>query len=165
MVRCIKMNPSYVCWGPYEDYMGYNGTAWSSPLFYGSWRSFGPWELDEFNEIVNFYFEIERSSVNCESCGNSGLNVEARANKLGFNGHCDKCGGRGFIYIEETAHLNLILWMLHPRKGCSRGIEIKNITESDLSEVRRLLLEAQSRNNERFSKISASDHFPGWAND
>lgn len=37
--------------------------------------------------------------------------------------------------LEENYTL-LNLWLLHPRKGASRGITIKNIEESDLQEIK-----------------------------
>jgi hypothetical protein len=64
----------------------------------------------------------------------------------------------GYVYTEDTAHVNLVLWLLHPRKGCSRGVEIQRIQQEDLPEVFEYLRKAADRNAERFSKIPAGVH-------
>lgn len=66
--------------------------------------------------------------------------------------NCPICGGDGYIY-EGEAFVNLILWMLHPRKGCSRGVEIKNIKQEDLPSIFMWLDEARTRNANRFSGL------------
>jgi hypothetical protein len=114
MLQTLTMNPSYTSWGPYEDYMCGGGTGWSSPLFYESWSMFD-FGLDDLNEVVNFYFEIEKPDV--------------------------------------VAVLNLVLWIIHPRKGASRGVEVKNIQQSDLPNIIKYLKEARDRNHNRFSKL------------
>jgi hypothetical protein len=45
------------------------------------------------------------------------------------------------------------LWVLHPRKGASRGIYIKNIEENEVEDVLKYLKQAAERNANRFSKI------------
>jgi len=79
--------------------------------------------------------------------------IEARAKRLGVYGLCPKCEGRGYVYTEPKAHVNLVLWILHPRKGASRGVEIKNIRQEDLPKVFAWLREAAKRNANRFTKI------------
>jgi len=280
MIEALKMNPSYTCWGPYEDYMStmsadeakeYNekaiaergvdpqrkGGGWDSRFIVDSWKDFN-WELDEYNEVVNFYFEVGRANRECEDCENSGYNpktkiladnyykhssytndlaekgwgnnitedeveflvkggrlselldgwwsfdekgnvwkkmvtendkkewvvqdnppvmptaekvnnwnrsgighdainrmilVEARAKRLGVWGHCEACEGEGYVYTEPKAKLGLVLWMLHPRKGCSRGVHIKYIKKSELKKAVEYLKEARERNADRFSKL------------
>jgi len=49
--------------------------------------------------------------------------------------------------------LALQLWIIHPRKGASRGVYIKNIQQSELPTVFEWLNKAASQNAERFSKI------------
>lgn len=80
--------------------------------------------------------------------------IETRAKRLGVYGHCQDCKGDGYIYTEPAAHVNLILWMIHPRKGCSRGIEVSNIQESDIPAITKYLKEAAKRNADRFSSIT-----------
>jgi hypothetical protein len=49
------------------------------------------------------------------------------------------------------------MWVLHPRKGCSRGVEVKNIKQNELPEIFKYLRSAADRNAERFGKISTID--------
>ena len=79
MLDCLRMNPSYVHWGPGDDYMHGRGDGWDSGQSMATWEEFGPWHLDELNEVVHFYFHATRSSVECQSCGGSGHNPETRA--------------------------------------------------------------------------------------
>lgn len=221
MVECLKMNPNYTSWGPYEEYMSKNDDGgWDNPMIFKTWKEFGPLKLDKYNEIVNFYFEIERKSEPCEFCGESGLNENAKIfhetwecnneticentmtqialdalwehdflkkkfkakptleefiawsvtrqgnielsyliscelnNKNnGYFSHCKKCKGHRRNFTEPEAKLGLVLWILHPRRGCSRGFHIKKIQREELPNVVKLLQEAAQRNSDRFSKL------------
>lgn len=224
----LKMNPSYVFWGPHEDYMLTKGENWNSAVIKEKWSDFTDWKLNEYNECVNFYFELHRKSEDC-SCGdgysseardvvdsfynhngsgwsnkitqdeyeallkegrvrakdgslpkeqreylsreevnnenNPGANnfghdainryilVETRLKRLDIPEKCPICKGKSYEYVEDFATVSLVLWMLHPRKGASRGVEITNITKEDLPEVFAFLREAAERNANRFSKI------------
>jgi len=66
MLDLLKLNPAYTSWGPYEDYMSGPKDGWSSPQFRDGWKAcdFG---LDDLNEVVNFYFEIERANKRLET--------------------------------------------------------------------------------------------------
>ncbi len=237
MLDLLELNPSYVYWGPHEDYMCTKEDAgWRASQSFESWSAFG-WQLDELNECVNFYFQITRDSTQCTHCDQTGYNpatkqiaddwydfdgtgrkwchnitqhevdalvaanrlidftrnwvpkegwvpkdppatvtaeqvnkwsasggmghdainrgicVQARAEREGVYGTCAHCEGHGYVFTKPAAQVNLVLWWLHPRKGCSRGVEIQNIQESELPEVYKLLNEAAERNAERFSKI------------
>lgn len=55
---------------------------------------------------------------------------------------------------ETSSQLSLVLWILHPRKGASRGVEVKNIKKDELKEAVEWLQEAAERNTNRFSKLS-----------
>jgi len=236
-VALLDLNPSYVHWGPHEDYMP--GKSWQEPLFYDSWRASGPFSLDDLNEVVHFYFSVERDSERCAACDGSGHNpatkqisddfydcagmgrrwcdaitedeatalieagrigrkwnglnwdervvpaptaaqinainargsvvlfgegahdainstilVKTRAKRLGVYGKCTACDGHGEIFTAPAAHSTLTLWVLHPRKGAARGVEVK-IVRDDLSEVYAFLREAAERNAERFAKVVA----------
>jgi hypothetical protein len=59
----------------------------------------------------------------------------------------------GRIYDEPEARVALQLWFIHPRKGASRGVYIKNIEEKEVPEVIAYLKEAAERNANRFSKL------------
>lgn len=91
--------------------------------------------------------------------GHDGFNrvilIETRCKRLGVWGHCSVCSGAGSIYTSETANLSLILWMLHPRKGASRGVEVKNIQEADLPAIQKWLGEAATQNAQRFARAAA----------
>jgi hypothetical protein len=259
MLDLLKKNPSYLSWGNFEDYMSKKGDNWDARVDSESVDE-GLWALDEYNELVNYYFEVTRDSKNCECCDGSGLNratkkisddwysfdrerwiststnrryndlawqyhiteveiealvkggrlhdlmdrwyrydketnswsylenseriqcdepvyptpeavnewnkkgmghdsinqwiaVRARAEHLGVYGQCEECNGDGRIYTENKAKVSLQLWMLHPRKGCSRGVFIKNVLEHEVTKVIEHLKEARNRNNERFSKL------------
>lgn len=219
-LECLKMNPSYTGWGIHEDYMC-KKDGWDGALEFESIDE-GLFNLDEYNELVNFYFEIYRNSKPCEHCGQSGYNpetkklsdswygkpyynggwsknitqdevdalwehnrlhvdfktkptaeqvnewakksfghdsinqwicVETRAKRLDVYGKCEHCKGNGNIYTSPSANLGLQLWYIHPRKGCSRGVYIKNINKEDLPKVVEFLKEAKKRNAKRFSKL------------
>lgn len=45
---------------------------------YGSWNAFGPWRIDDLNELVHFYFEIDRAKEECPDCGGDGYHPDAR---------------------------------------------------------------------------------------
>lgn len=79
--------------------------------------------------------------------------VKARCEREGVKVECDACDGRGHVYTEPAAHLNLVVWMLHPRKGCSRGVRIKNLSKQDAASARAWLRKAAERNTERFAKV------------
>jgi len=226
----LKLNPSYVSWGPHEDYMWNEKEGWDGRVINDTWKDFGPWKLDEYNECVNFYFSVVRASEECPACGGNGYHkdaqhvvnsfyahmnargehwndkitqdevqalmdsgrlsgftrgkpeghvptaaeVNAAQNSRGFMGHdginrwiltkarltrlglpvkCDQCGGDGSVFTAPAAHVTLTLWMLHPRKGCSRGVEVSLIEQSDLPAVFAFLREAAERNSKRFSAI------------
>jgi len=89
--------------------------------------------------------------------GHDGINqyicLKARAKYLNIWGNCEYCNGNRIIYTEEKARLGLQLWVLHPRKGCSRGVYINNIKQNELPEVIIYLKEAAKRNADRFSKL------------
>lgn len=80
--------------------------------------------------------------------------IKTRAKRLGVWGTCATCDGRGTIYTADRARLGLVLWMLHPRKGASRGVDVKNVTQTDVPVVLEWLREAAQRNAARFSKVS-----------
>ncbi len=81
--------------------------------------------------------------------------VKARARREGVYGQCNTCDGRGYVFTAAFAVVTLTLWMLHPRKGCSRGVEVAKIERDELTEVFAWLREAAQRNADRFSLIIA----------
>ena len=79
--------------------------------------------------------------------------IEQRAKRLNVYGLCPKCNGQGYFYTDDKVHLGLQMWFIHPRKGASRGVYLKNIEKEELSKVIKYLDEAKERNNNRFSKL------------
>jgi len=84
---------------------------------------------------------------------NQWIALEARARHLGVYGHCEHCEGQGYIYTEPKAKLSLQMWFIHPRKGSSRGVYLKNIEQSEVVGVIEYLKEARQRNYDRFSML------------
>jgi hypothetical protein len=41
--------------------------------------------------------------------------------------------------LTSDIELNLVLWVIHPRKGASRGVVYKNLSESDLPKAMEVL--------------------------
>lgn len=246
-LELLKANPSYLGWGPHEDYMADTGESWSGRVIKPTWADLGPWDLDELNECVNFYFEVNRASKDCKTCGGNGYHpdaqrvvntfyehqcpsvgasrfeawhdkitqdevqalvdagrlrdfthafipgagwqekpgapvptaeevnalqrkpgmglmshdginrmilIEARLKRLGIPQHCPACEGHGSVFTEPAAHVSLVLWWLHPRKGCSRGIEVTRIEQADLPAIAKFLRQAADRNATRFAGIA-----------
>lgn len=238
----LKVNPSYTYWGPHEDAMMKDPRyehSWSNPMFFDDWEAFKGFRLDELNEVVNFYFSVERERKQCHTCEGDGYHPKShsvtrtfyshmnpagenwddkitqdevqalvdagrlmdlthtwnteqgwqrkdpphmptaeevnalqhksafashdcinrhilnkvRCERLGLPLYCPECNGSGYMYIVPKAELYLTLWLLHPRKGCSRGIEIKNLTQADLPAAQAFLKVAAKRNAERFSNL------------
>lgn len=84
---------------------------------------------------------------------NRGILIEARCKRLGIELLCPACEGRGYVFTAPRAHVQLVLWLLHPRKGASRGVEIERIERSDLPAVFAFLKGAADRNAERFAEV------------
>lgn len=241
MVNLLKMNPSYVYWGPGEDYMSTGeGHGWDRAIIDPTWKESGFKGLDDYNEVVHFYFDVHRNHEECPACkgdgynpktsqlsndfynhssstgqgwgsnitedevdallksnrlsdlthgmpigyrptaqevndwnnhtgkfagkrgflGHDGINrwilIETRAKRLGFWGKCPTCKGDGYVFTAPKAHVKLILWVLHPRKGAARGVEISKVDKTDLPEIFDFLKKAHERNTVRFSKLDLS---------
>lgn len=224
MVELLEVNPDYPHWGPHEDYMRNNRSGWSAPAAVPTWSDFG-WTLDDMNEVVHFYFEVRRDSVECATCAGGGYHpeaqpvansfyaqmnregeswndkiaedevlalweagrlrhdfkelptaeqvnawqrgrglghdainrctlIEARLKRLGLPKDCPTCDGHGYTFTEDAAHAGLVLWVIHPRKGASRGVEIERVDRADLPAIRAFLDAAARRNAARFARIT-----------
>lgn len=299
MVEALKLNPSYVFWGPHEDYMWKKGKGWDTPIVKSTWKDYATdfCELDDLNEIVHFYFEINRDHKDCPVCGGCGVHPDAqwvekswyrhtspftlpteqerivqqgmhecfgsplpvellgrgsfpseetfrkykpefrtfceamragdgywsdklvqediealvqdhrlmdwthewrqgsgwtekpggavanmptaaevnaaqhskgmfghdsinhhiaaraRCERFGIPFYCQNCQGHGYVFTAPAAKLGLVLWVLHPRKGASRGVEIQSIEQAELPAAFALLKKAAQRNAERFEKV------------
>src|SRR4029077_10336136 len=56
---------------------------------------------------------------------NQGICVRARCTRFGIPVTCTDCSGHGSVYTAPKGTLGINLWILHPRKGADRGIEIR----------------------------------------
>jgi hypothetical protein len=229
MRELLEMNPEYVFWGPGDDYMKAPGDGWDAALEFSTWKEFAGFQLNDMNECVHFYFEVNRKNRQCMDCLGNGFNaetreledsfyafgrpsreawndkitqeevqvlldnnrlfqftlksdkpptaaevneaqrsrpalgshdginkailVEARAKRLGVYGLCETCNGEGHIYEEPNAYAGLVLWVLHPRKGASRGVSIERLEREDLPQVFEFLTAAAKRNAGNFEKV------------
>ncbi len=98
--------------------------------------------------------KIQRTDgFNSHDAINRCILVRHRCEKFGIPVQCDECKGNGYVHISEKAHVNLVLWVLHPRKGASRGWEITHINQEDLPDVFKFLKQAADRNAQRFAKV------------
>jgi hypothetical protein len=252
-IEVLRLNPDYTAWGNFEDYMANFGEGWDARAEFDDWTSAkAPLQLDDLNELVNFYFEVDRSSKKCEACDGTGdglavrrlsddwhgfsstpswryslteievealmisgrmptqltdgtryefnpdseawfqylpksskvacdrptfptpsavnsyyaasimghdsieayICIHARAKSTGLDElYCSDCQGHGRVYTAPAATLRLQLWWLHPRKGCSKGIYIRQILESELPQVYKFLCQAADRNADRFAAV------------
>src|ERR1700723_403258 len=77
MLEQLKFNPSYVLWGPSEDYMWKEGSGWDSRVVCDSWDG-NHFSLDDLNEVVNFYFEVNRPTKDCPACAGKGSHPDGQ---------------------------------------------------------------------------------------
>lgn len=80
MLRALTLNPSYIGWGPFEDYMCQKeggDYGWAQHHFIGTWAEF-KWTPDDLNVVANFYFHITRESEYCKTCGGTGAHPDAQ---------------------------------------------------------------------------------------
>lgn len=84
---------------------------------------------------------------------NRAICIRRRLERLGLPHACVACDGHARQHTEAAARLELVLWWLHPRKGCSRGIEVREVQEHELPEVYAFLATAAQRSAERFAKV------------
>ena len=91
---------------------------------------------------------------------NRSILIKHKAKRFGVPVRCTECSGHGHVFTEPAAKLGLVLWVLHPRKGASRGVHIKNIEEKELPKVLAFLRAARDRNSDRFARLEDS-----WAHE
>lgn len=110
------------------------------------------WLKTKPENIHDFWTNPEYSHFNIDALRIHTI-IKRRAEKKGFNYFCNCCDGDGCLDVDKEYSLALQLWILHPRKGSSKGVLIHNITEQDLPEVFKLLNTARERFNAKFDKI------------
>lgn len=84
---------------------------------------------------------------------NRGVLIHTRLERMGIPSSCPDCEGNGHIYTATEAKVQLQLWILHPRKGCSRGVLVEEIKREELPEAAEYLATAAARNAQRFSRV------------
>ncbi len=84
---------------------------------------------------------------------NRSILIETRAKRLGVWGMCPECNGEGHVNTEDDGHINLVIWMIHPRKSASRGVRINRLSKADASAARKWLAKAAKRNPDRFARV------------
>jgi hypothetical protein len=152
---------------PTEETLGKYGPAFRA--FCEQMRTRGHWHDDITEDEAEALIAERRkepgmtaSDINAQErrggfCGHDCINrwilIKRRCERLGVPVHCPACEGHGYIHTEPGAHVSLTLWWLHPRKGCSRGIEVERLQQSELPAVFDFLREAAERNAQRFSKL------------
>lgn len=85
---------------------------------------------------------------------NSWICIEVRGKRLGIYGKCESCAGDGYVHTEPSGHLRLQLWYLHPRKGASRGVIVKDVTEKDIPKIEEYFRQALDRTRQRFNGMA-----------
>lgn len=126
----------------YANHLPYNSPEWRATR----------WE-DKLTPDELEMLTAERRSTTSHDAINRWLLIDHRAKRLGIYGTCDTCDEQGSIPTEDAGRLCLTLWILHPRKGCSRGVEIQRIERDDLSAVYAWLSGADDRNRSRFEAV------------
>ena len=118
----------------------------------GTWRS-EPVEGAVTAEAVNAWSRgkgMGHDAINQHIC------VRQRVKRLGLPHECVACDGHQRQHTEAAARLELVVWWLHPRKGASRGIEVREIQQAELPDVHAFLATAARRSAERFEKVVAA---------
>lgn len=125
MTDCLTLNPTYTGWGNGCEYMWSEGNGWDSELEF--YRVNSLFELDDLNELVHFYFYLDFP-----------MNYMEDESPYDDN---------------NPITLGLQMWLLHPRKGASRGAILHRICYEDLPVVLDYLRGARDRNQARFSQL------------
>lgn len=112
-IAMLARNPEYTSWGNGEDYMCEKDGGWRTPSNNESWS---PWDLDDFNECVNFYFFLHRKGHACPECDGSGQN---KATKRLADDWYDFAGtGRKWMYNIGPVEIEALM-RLGRLRGCS----------------------------------------------
>lgn len=174
MLSTLALNPDYNSWGPGEDYMkgpakeGHGG--WGSNItldelqaLVDAGRCWGSQRGERVKPVVDQDFLNKVNNTNAHGglgdyhhdAINRSILIRARCDRRGIPTTCPECGGHGHVFTEEAPHMELVLWFLHPRKGCSRGVTVKIVTQDDLPSVFKYLRKARSLMMARFGRIPA----------
>lgn len=97
-LECLKLNPDYCCWGNYEDYMNNESNDWVSPVEIDSINDL--WVLDDYNELVNFYFEVSRECKTCPKCDGDVYNKDTQQLKVDWYDF-DRTGSKWYSKLTQ----------------------------------------------------------------
>jgi hypothetical protein len=76
--------------------------------------------------------------------------IETRAKRLGVWGKCEACDGKGRIRKSED-YFFLNVWMIHPRKGAARGIQVTHVTDEHLPKIKAMLNKSWRLHQQHFA--------------
>ncbi len=79
--------------------------------------------------------------------------LKARAKRAGQELLCSTCQGKGYNFTTEKSHIGFQTWILHPRKGCSKGVLLPKFAEEDVPAIMEYLKSGKKRAKKMFSKI------------
>ena len=113
---------------------------------------------EEVNEAQN----AKGQGLRSHDCINRHILIETRAKRLGYANEdgtvtCEKCQGHAYRRTGPD-RLVLYLWLLHPRKGASRGVTIENVQPEDLPEIKELLRYAMEQHKKHFAWAMEDDN-------
>jgi len=142
---------------PYKSNAIYNNNAWQHHLaqvevdaLWKDGRLSSSFKEQPTAQEVN---EWNLKEIMGHDAINQYICVKARAEDQGVYGLCEKCNGKGYIYESDTPTISLQLWMLHPRKGSSRGLFLRDFKREEVRDILKYLYEARERNMAQFSKV------------
>ena len=69
----IATNNAYVGWGNGQDYMFEKDSGWSTSIRLAQTSELIT--LDDLNELINFYFLIDKNTVTCTTCDGLGTSI------------------------------------------------------------------------------------------
>lgn len=155
MIAMLELNPSYTSWWPGLDCM--KGPADEGGFDVGiaieTWGDF-EFPIDSHNLCANFYFEIATDTTTCTACKGKGWRpgitpdqrgTESNPLRINPDALCVACEGKCEFRIGDP-YLSLTLWLLHPRKGASRGATIKRIESEEQAIEAKAWLRRAARN-------------------
>jgi hypothetical protein len=163
----LPFDRGYIGWSPGGDYMPGPGDdrGWQQGLEFATWQDARSLIADgdpDLNLVADFYFTVRHDTTPCVPCERSGLSPAARAERraqgtrlemdwyreaserMGEAIHCALCQGHGDTRTGPD-RLVLNLWLLHPRKGASRGVVVREVKPEELEDVRFSLLASWER--------------------
>lgn len=156
MLSLLDVNPSYTGWTPGDDYMSgvKREGAWNDAIETPSKDGEDPFALDDMNVCANFYFRITRDGLDCKACNGLGYKRGIIPLEGPTSPHCAQCEGFGYFDKKTSkAQLDLVLWILHPRKGASRGVTVTKLSKKAAKHAIAWLGRASHENAKRFEKV------------